>query len=109
MAVALLVILTLSVLTGVVTMGGVDKQGPLAFATSYSAGKATQSVHQALAYGLLALIGGHLLGVADEFVHGQPDLIRAMLDGHEGRLRRRSSGEAGTQSRYSLGSAFCSC
>jgi cytochrome b len=81
MALALLAILSLSVMTGVVTLGGVDKQGPLAFATSYNAGKATQGLHQALAYVLLALIGGHLLGVAYESVHGQPDLIRAMLTG----------------------------
>jgi cytochrome b len=81
MALALLAILSLSVMTGVVTLGGVDKQGPLAFVTSYNAGKATQGLHQALAYVLLALIGGHLLGVAYESVHGQPDLIRAMLTG----------------------------
>jgi len=81
MALAILAILILSVMTGVVTLGGVDKQGPLAFVTSYNVGKATQRLHQALAYGLLALIGGHLLGVAYESVHGQPDLIRAMLTG----------------------------
>jgi cytochrome b len=81
MALALLGILTLSVMTGVVTLGGVDKQGPLAFATSYGAGRATQELHQALAYGLLALICGHLLGVAYESHHGQPDLIRAMVTG----------------------------
>jgi cytochrome b len=81
MALALLAILCVSVITGVITLGGVDKQGPLAFATSYGAGKAMQRVHQVLAYGLLALIAGHLLGVAYEAVHGQPDLIRAMLTG----------------------------
>lgn len=61
MVLALLVIISLSVMTGVITLGGVDKQGPLAFATSYIAGKAVQRVHLALAYGLLALIAGHLL------------------------------------------------
>jgi cytochrome b len=43
MVLALLVIISLSVMTGVITLGGVDKQGPLAFATSYIAGKAVQS------------------------------------------------------------------
>lgn len=81
MALTLLAILTFSVMTGVVTLGGVDKQGPLAFVTAYNAGKATQGLHQALAYGLLVLIGGHLLGVAYESVHGQADLIRGMLTG----------------------------
>ena len=108
MALALLAILSLSVMTGVVTLGGVDKQGPLAFVTSYNAGKAAQGLHQALAYVLLALIGGHLLGVAYEFVHGQPDLIRCHADRQEGRFRRRSSGEAGkskTAARWALCSA----
>jgi cytochrome b len=81
MALALLAIAALVVMTGVVTLGGVDKQGPLAFVTSYSAGNAAQSVHQVLAYALLALIAGHLLGVAYESIHGQPDLVRAMLTG----------------------------
>jgi cytochrome b len=81
MALALLAMISFSVITGVITLGGVDKQGPLAFAEPYVAGKASQGLHQALAYGLLALIGGHLLGVAYESVHGQPDLIRAMLTG----------------------------
>ena len=42
MALALLAVLTLAVLTRVVTLGGVDKQGPLAFAISYAVGAATQ-------------------------------------------------------------------
>jgi cytochrome b len=81
MALALLAVAALAVVTGVITLGGVDKQGPLAFLTSYGAGEATQRVHQALAYGLLVLIAGHLLGVAYESVHGQPDLVRAMITG----------------------------
>jgi cytochrome b len=83
MALALLAIATITVMTGVVTLGGVHKQGPLAFATSYGAGKATQGIHQALAYGLLALIAGHLLGVVYEAAHGQPDLIHAMVTGEK--------------------------
>src|SRR6202453_2290737 len=35
MALALLAIISLSVMTGVITLGGVDKQGPLAFAMTY--------------------------------------------------------------------------
>jgi cytochrome b len=81
MALALLAIALFAVMTGVVTLGGVDKQGPLAFVTSYRAGNTTQGVHQALAYGLLALIAGHLLGVAYESAHGQRDLVRAMITG----------------------------
>ena len=81
MVLALLVIISLSVMTGVITLGGVDKQGPLAFATSYIAGKAAQRVHLALAYGLLALITGHLLGVAYEFTRRGASLPLAMITG----------------------------
>ena len=55
MALTLLAIISLSVTTGVVTLGGVDKQGPLAFRSPYAAGKAAQRVHLALAYGLLCV------------------------------------------------------
>src|SRR3984885_10623634 len=68
MVLALLAVLSLSVMTGVITLGGVDKQGPLAFAVTYVSGKAAQRLHLALACGLLALIAGHLLGVAYESV-----------------------------------------
>ena len=42
MALALLAIISLSLMTGVITLGGVDKQGPLAFAVTYVSGKAAQ-------------------------------------------------------------------
>jgi len=83
MVFALLAILTLSVVTGVVTLGGVDKQGPMAFAVSYAAGAATLNVHQAFAYGLLLLILGHLLGVAYESVRSDSNLVLAMLTGEK--------------------------
>jgi cytochrome b len=81
MALALLAILILSVMTGVVTLGGVDKQGPLAFAVTYVSGKAAQRVHLALAYALLALIAGHLLGVAYESIQAGVNLPLAMITG----------------------------
>jgi cytochrome b len=81
MALALLAFISLSVMTGVITLGGVDKQGPLAFASPYFAGKAAQRVHLALAYGLLALIAGHLLGVAYESIQGRTNLPLAMITG----------------------------
>ena len=90
MVLALLAILSLSVMTGVITLGGVDKQGPLAFAVPYVAGKAAQTVHLALAYGLLALIAGHLLGVGYESIQTGVNLPLAMITGQEGRFWRRS-------------------
>jgi len=86
MVLALLAILTLIAMTGVVTLGGVDKQGPMAFAASYAAGKATQRVHQALAYGLLVMIFGHLLGVAYESIRGPTNLVLAMITGEKAAL-----------------------
>jgi cytochrome b len=83
MVLALLAVLSLSVMTGVITLGGVDKQGPLAFAVTYVSGKAAQRLHLALAYGLLALIAGHLLGVAYESVQARANLPRAMITGRK--------------------------
>src|SRR5277367_4218950 len=81
MALALLAILALSVMTGVIVLGGVDKQGPLAFAVPYVAGKAAQRLHLALAYGLAALIAAHLLGVAYESIQARTNLSLAMITG----------------------------
>ena len=81
MALALLAIISLSVMTGVITLGGVDKQGPLAFAVPYVAGKAAQRLHLALAYGLAALIAAHLLGVAYESIQARTNLPLAMITG----------------------------
>ncbi len=83
MVFALLAVLTLNVVTGVVTLGGVDKQGPAAFAVRYAAGAAMLRVHQALAYGLLLMILGHLIGVAYESVRGHPNLVLAMVTGEK--------------------------
>jgi cytochrome b len=83
MALALIAVLSLSVITGLITLGGADKQGPLAFAAHYVAGKAAQRVHLALAYGLLALIAGHLLGVAYESIRTRTNLPLAMITGEK--------------------------
>jgi cytochrome b len=81
MALAHFAVLSFSLMTGVITLGGVDKQGPLAFAVTYVSGKAAQSLHLALAYGLLALIAGHLLGVAYESIQARTNLPFAMITG----------------------------
>jgi cytochrome b len=81
MALALVAIISLSVMSGVITLGGVDKQGPFAFAVTYVSGKAAQRLHLALAYGLLALIAGHLLGVAYESIQARTNLPLAMITG----------------------------
>ena len=83
MAYALLLVLTLLVVTGVVALGGVVKQGPLAFATTFSAGSLAREGHQLLAFGLLGMIGAHLCGVVFETWFARENLVRAMLTGRK--------------------------
>ena len=53
---ALLLVLTLITITGVVVLGGTEKQGILRAFVSYATGSATREIHQLLAFGLLALM-----------------------------------------------------
>ena len=83
MVFALLAVLALLVATGVVTLGGFDKQGPLAFAISYSAGTTSFSIHKTLAYLLALMIALHLMGVAYESIAGDNGLLTAMISGQK--------------------------
>lgn len=81
MVAALLLCLAVIVVTGVVTTGGVDKQGPLRGFISYDAGRLFRELHQFAAYGLLVLIVGHLGGVIFESRREGFNLARAMVTG----------------------------
>jgi cytochrome b len=83
MVFALLGTIVIILSTGAIALGGVLKQGPLAFVTSYPVGAAMKQVHQALAFALVALIILHLSGVIYESVVGQENLVRAMLTGNK--------------------------
>jgi hypothetical protein len=83
MAYALLLVLMLLVVSGVIALGGVVKQGPLAFATTFSAGALAREGHELLAFGLLGMIGAQLCGVAFETRFARENLIRAMLTGRK--------------------------
>ena len=80
---ALLASLIFIVCTGTVVLGGVFKQGPLAFITSFATGRFVQEIHQIFAFGLVGLIGLHLAGVAYETVFGKEKLISAMISGNK--------------------------
>jgi len=80
---ALLACLTLIVCTGSVVLGGVFKQGPLAFVTSFATGRFVQEIHQIFAFGLVGLVGLHLAGVAYETVFGKEKLVSAMISGNK--------------------------
>jgi len=80
---ALLLTLLLIISTGVVVLGGVFKQGPLAFITSFATGRLVQEVHQIFAFGLVGLIGLHLVGVIYETFIGKEKLVAAMITGNK--------------------------
>ncbi|HVI50444.1 MAG TPA: cytochrome b/b6 domain-containing protein [Candidatus Sulfotelmatobacter sp.] len=81
MVLALLLTLTAITVTGFCALGGLFKQGPLAFALSYAAGGGIKDIHELLAYGLLALAAGHVTGVLVESRLLRESLILTMITG----------------------------
>jgi cytochrome b len=83
MVYALLAVVGLVLLTGLVALGGALKQGPLAFATTFSVGNQAREVHEWFAIGLLALVAVHLLGDAFESWRTNENLTRSMITGRK--------------------------
>jgi cytochrome b len=83
MVYGILAVLTLVSVTGLVALGGAIKQGPLAFATSFAAGKSARQIHEWLAIGILLMVAAHLAGVAFESWRSQENLVRAMITGRK--------------------------
>ncbi|MBV9782412.1 MAG: cytochrome b/b6 domain-containing protein [Acidisphaera sp.] len=81
MVFAFLLVLAAIVLTGVLALGGLLKQGPLRAFLSYDAGRSWLRLHNWLAIALLAMIAAHLAGVAFESWRGRENLVAAMLTG----------------------------
>ena len=78
--VIMITLLTLLVITGYVTWGGQELQGPMAW-VEYEAGEAAAEVHEALAWLLLVAIAAHIAGVFVEVrIFGHP-LLSAMTKG----------------------------
>ncbi len=80
---ALLVTLTVLVITGTMVLGGTEKQGPLRALITYAQGRTTHELHQAFAWILLLLVGGHLFGVIAESIRTQINLPRSMVTGRK--------------------------
>ena len=80
-----------SVISGVIALGGAVKQGPLAFALSFAAGRTAREIHELLAFALLAMIAAHWAGVAFESWRLRENLVRAMFTG------RKSDGAASSE------------
>jgi cytochrome b len=78
---ALLLILAIIAVTGVMVAGGAEKQGPLKAFVSYATGSASRELHEILAWLLLVLIAGHVLGIIIESRRSKINLARRMVAG----------------------------
>ena len=67
--------------TGLLVLGGEEKQGPLAGVASYAIGSGAKGIHEFLAWILLLLIAGHLLGVLVESILMRENLVLGMVTG----------------------------
>ncbi|MBF0269399.1 MAG: cytochrome b/b6 domain-containing protein [Alphaproteobacteria bacterium] len=83
MIVALLVVLLGVVASGIATMGGFDKAGPLAPYLTFAQGRQAKEIHELLVNILLVLAGLHVAGVILESVLLKENLIRSMIHGRK--------------------------
>lgn len=84
-AVWLLLALTFALaISGMLTLGGEEQQGPLAGWLDRATGAAFGEVHEFIAWDGVALIAVHVVGVVAEGRVHRENLVRAMLDGIKG-------------------------
>jgi len=83
MIVALIIVIAAIGITGVLALGGALKIGPLAFAVSFTTGRAAWVLHQLLTYGLIGLVLLHIGGAIYESRRTKENLARAMIDGRK--------------------------
>ena len=81
MVYAMLAALVLVLATGLLALGGVLKQGPLADTTTFAFGRSALELHEWLAIGMLGLVAAHLAGNAFESWRTQTNLTRSMITG----------------------------
>jgi cytochrome b len=81
MVFALMGVLIALVTTGLLVLGGEEKQGPLAAVIGYTVGFAAKHVHRWLVLLLLALIACHIAGVVAESLLTHDNLVRAIITG----------------------------
>ncbi len=81
MVFALIGVLGAMVISGIVVLGGVENQGPLAGFVGFDLGWTSRSVHLVLAYGLVGMIVLHVLGVLVESKLSKTSLTRSMVNG----------------------------
>src|SRR5215471_14254263 len=78
---ALVAVLALLVGTGLVALGGREKQGPLAGVADFALGSGARSLHSYLAYALMAMVAAHIAGVIVDSCLHKSALVRAMITG----------------------------
>jgi hypothetical protein len=81
MVFALAGLLIALVATGLLTLGGEEKQGPLALVVGYSVGDGAKGVHHALTKLLLVMATLHVAGVVAESLLARDNLVRAIVTG----------------------------
>jgi hypothetical protein len=81
MVFALAGVLLALVVTGLLVLGGEEKQGPLATVVGYSVGAAAKQLHFWLTIILMGMVVLHVLGVLTESVLGHDNLVRAIITG----------------------------
>jgi cytochrome b len=81
MIMALLLTLIILTVTGVIALGGILKDGPLAPFTSYAMGLTAKQAHEWTGIGLLGLIALHVLGVVAESLRTKENLVGSMVSG----------------------------
>lgn len=81
MIIALFAVLCVLVMTGLVMLGGEEKQGPLAAVVEYATSTTARRIHEFLAIVLMAMIATHIAGVLVEGRLLRIPLIRGMITG----------------------------
>ena len=69
------------VVTGLLVLGGEEKQGPLAAVVGYSVGALAKRAHFWLTMLLLAMVAGHIAGVVAESLLTHDNLVRGIVTG----------------------------
>jgi hypothetical protein len=92
MILALLAVLIAIIVTGVIVLGGVVKEGPLAPFLTFTTAFSFREVHELLAFALMGLVALHVAGVVAESLRTRESLVRAMLTGSK--LARPDAHEA---------------
>ncbi len=83
MVYALLAIVLALVVSGIVTLGGALRQGPLSALVAYADGRTAGEVHEWLAWAIAGLVALHIGGVLFESRRERENLARSMLTGRK--------------------------